>query len=96
MKVLKFQLWKILSSRLSTNAAKILLRVICPLLQANSGRFLWDICCCRQIAVEFLLLLFLVVTVNDADYVASNESLLNKYFVRIVKKRSTPKCRMWI
>ena len=31
------------------------------------------------------------MTVNDADYVASNESSLNKYFGRVVKKRSMPK-----
>ena len=28
------------------------------------------------------------MTVNDADYVASNESSLNKYFGRVVKKLS--------
>jgi hypothetical protein len=74
--------------------SKILL--IRHLLQADSGRFLWDICCCRQISVENLLLLLFLMTVNDADYVASNESSLNKYFGRVVKKRSMPKCQMWI
>ena len=66
--------------------------LIRSLLQADSGRFLWDICCCRRIAVEYLLLLLLLMTVNDADYFASNESLLNKYFGKFMKKRSMSKC----
>jgi hypothetical protein len=38
------------------------------------------------------VLLLLLMAANDADYVASNGSLLNKYFGRVVKKRSMSQC----
>ena len=49
-------------------------------------RLLWVICRCRRIAVECLLLLSILMTVNDLECFASNESLLT-YLL-------TPWCRV--